>query len=81
MAGAGNGYFYEPTIISNVKEGVRIVDEEQFGPVLPIPNPAPMILSLTHKPNHVPTISLLLSNRLAEAKPQPYPKPSSIHRN
>jgi acyl-CoA reductase-like NAD-dependent aldehyde dehydrogenase len=30
------GYFYAPTIISNVKEGVRIVDEEQFGPVLPI---------------------------------------------
>jgi acyl-CoA reductase-like NAD-dependent aldehyde dehydrogenase len=30
------GFFYEPTIITNVKEGVRIVDEEQFGPVLPI---------------------------------------------
>jgi acyl-CoA reductase-like NAD-dependent aldehyde dehydrogenase len=36
MDGAGKGYFYEPTIISDVKEGVRIVDEEQFGPVLPI---------------------------------------------
>eukprot|EP01050_Picozoa_sp_SAG11_P009173 SAG11_NODE_846_length_6884_cov_5.651732_9_plen_103_part_00 len=74
MDGAGNGYFYEPTIISDVRtattphhhaaappqplrlrrthacrrrrscgrggrqvaEGVRIVDEEQFGPVLPI---------------------------------------------
>ena len=36
MDGAGNGYFYEPTIISDVKEGARIVDEEQFGPVLPI---------------------------------------------
>lgn len=32
----GNGYFYPPTIISGVKEGVRIVDEEQFGPVLPV---------------------------------------------
>lgn len=32
----GKGYFYEPTIVSNVKEGVRLVDEEQFGPVLPI---------------------------------------------
>ena len=36
MDGAGKGYFYEPTIISDVKEGARIVDEEQFGPVLPI---------------------------------------------
>eukprot|EP01061_Rhynchopus_euleeides_P016780 TRINITY_DN280_c0_g1_i10.p1 TRINITY_DN280_c0_g1~~TRINITY_DN280_c0_g1_i10.p1 ORF type:complete len:510 (+),score=252.07 TRINITY_DN280_c0_g1_i10:64-1530(+) len=32
----GDGFFYEPTIITNVKEGVRIVDEEQFGPALPI---------------------------------------------
>lgn len=33
---SGAGYFYPPTILSNVKEGVRIVDEEQFGPVLPV---------------------------------------------
>ena len=33
---AAGSYFYAPTIIGNVKEGVRIVDEEQFGPVLPI---------------------------------------------
>jgi len=32
----GAGYFYPLTILSNVKEGVRIVDEEQFGPVLPV---------------------------------------------
>jgi len=32
----GDGYFYPPTIIADVKEGVRIVDEEQFGPVLPV---------------------------------------------
>merc|ERR1719382_700449 len=32
----GDGYFYPPTIVSGVKEGVRIVDEEQFGPVLPV---------------------------------------------
>lgn len=32
----GDGYFYPLTIISGVKEGVRIVDEEQFGPVLPV---------------------------------------------
>lgn len=30
------GFFYEPTVLTNVKEGVRIVDEEQFGPVLPV---------------------------------------------
>jgi acyl-CoA reductase-like NAD-dependent aldehyde dehydrogenase len=30
------GYFIEPTIVSGVKEGARIVDEEQFGPVLPV---------------------------------------------
>lgn len=32
----GPGYFVRPTILSNVKDGQRIVDEEQFGPVLPI---------------------------------------------
>lgn len=32
----GDGYFYPPTIISNISEGVRLVDEEQFGPVLPV---------------------------------------------
>lgn len=30
------GYFYQPTIVTGIKEGVRLVDEEQFGPVLPI---------------------------------------------
>ncbi|HVX19568.1 MAG TPA: aldehyde dehydrogenase family protein [Acidimicrobiales bacterium] len=30
------GYFYEPTILAGATDGVRIVDEEQFGPVLPI---------------------------------------------
>jgi acyl-CoA reductase-like NAD-dependent aldehyde dehydrogenase len=32
----GGGYFFEPTILSDVGEGVRIVDEEQFGPALPV---------------------------------------------
>ena len=32
----GPGYFYPLTLISNVDSGVRLVDEEQFGPVLPI---------------------------------------------
>merc|ERR1712046_457006 len=32
----GDGFFFPPTIISGVKEGARIVDEEQFGPVLPV---------------------------------------------
>ena len=34
--GAAGGYFYEPTIVGNIKEGIRLWDEEQFGPVLPI---------------------------------------------
>jgi acyl-CoA reductase-like NAD-dependent aldehyde dehydrogenase len=32
----GGGYFFEPTILADVAEGVRIVDEEQFGPALPV---------------------------------------------
>jgi len=32
----GPGYFYEPTILAGVSDGVRVVDEEQFGPALPI---------------------------------------------
>jgi len=35
-ARAGDGYFFEPTIVSDIAEGVRLVDEEQFGPALPI---------------------------------------------
>jgi len=30
------GYFYEPTVLVNVKEKMQIVDEEVFGPVAPI---------------------------------------------
>jgi acyl-CoA reductase-like NAD-dependent aldehyde dehydrogenase len=30
------GYFYEPTVLTGAAEGSRIVDEEQFGPALPI---------------------------------------------
>jgi acyl-CoA reductase-like NAD-dependent aldehyde dehydrogenase len=32
----GGGYFYPPTIVTDVAEGVRLVDEEQFGPALPV---------------------------------------------
>jgi len=32
----GPGYFYPITFVTEVKDGVRLVDEEQFGPVLPI---------------------------------------------
>ncbi|MHB1535553.1 MAG: aldehyde dehydrogenase family protein [Acidimicrobiales bacterium] len=32
----GPGYFFEPTMLAGVDAGVRIVNEEQFGPVLPI---------------------------------------------
>lgn len=30
------GYFLRPAVVKNVKEGTRIVDEEQFGPVIPL---------------------------------------------
>lgn len=32
----GPGNFFAPTVLTGVKEGDRIVDEEQFGPILPI---------------------------------------------
>ncbi len=32
----GGGYFFEPTVVGDVDDGVRLVDEEQFGPVLPL---------------------------------------------
>lgn len=32
----GHGYFYEPTVLADVRDGMRVVDEEQFGPVLPV---------------------------------------------
>ncbi|BCU64157.1 hypothetical protein F941_02243 [Acinetobacter bouvetii DSM 14964 = CIP 107468] len=31
-----HGYFIAPALIANVQEGIALVDEEQFGPVLPI---------------------------------------------
>ncbi|WP_315830852.1 aldehyde dehydrogenase family protein [Bradyrhizobium prioriisuperbiae] len=30
------GYFIQPTIVRDIKEGSKLVDEEQFGPVLPV---------------------------------------------
>jgi acyl-CoA reductase-like NAD-dependent aldehyde dehydrogenase len=35
-ARAGKGWFYEPTIVAGLSNGARLVDEEQFGPVLPV---------------------------------------------
>lgn len=32
----GPGYFYAPTILAGASDGQRVVDEEQFGPVLPV---------------------------------------------
>lgn len=32
----GAGFFFEPTVIADAKDGMRVVDEEQFGPVLPV---------------------------------------------
>jgi acyl-CoA reductase-like NAD-dependent aldehyde dehydrogenase len=31
-----DGYFIEPTVVSEVKEGAAVVDLEQFGPVVPL---------------------------------------------
>jgi acyl-CoA reductase-like NAD-dependent aldehyde dehydrogenase len=30
------GYFYPITLVADVSDGIRLVDEEQFGPALPI---------------------------------------------
>lgn len=35
-APSGPGYFVRPTIVRDIAEGSRLVDEEQFGPILPI---------------------------------------------
>jgi acyl-CoA reductase-like NAD-dependent aldehyde dehydrogenase len=35
-APAGPGFFYPVTIIADATDGMRIVDEEQFGPALPV---------------------------------------------
>lgn len=32
----GPGYFYPITLVADVSDGIRLVDEEQFGPILPI---------------------------------------------
>ena len=33
---SGAGFFIQPTIVRDITDGTRLVDEEQFGPVLPI---------------------------------------------
>ncbi len=32
----GAGYFYPPTIVTDISDGTRLVDEEQFGPIVPV---------------------------------------------
>ncbi|MFZ3033769.1 MAG: aldehyde dehydrogenase family protein [Parvibaculum sp.] len=32
----GAGFFIKPTIVRDIEDGTRLVDEEQFGPVLPV---------------------------------------------
>jgi acyl-CoA reductase-like NAD-dependent aldehyde dehydrogenase len=32
----GEGYFYPLTLVTDIQDGTRLVDEEQFGPVLPV---------------------------------------------
>src|SRR5262249_40002679 len=40
IAGGGRkgdkGYFINPTIVRDITDGARLVDEEQFGPVMPV---------------------------------------------
>jgi acyl-CoA reductase-like NAD-dependent aldehyde dehydrogenase len=36
VAEGGRGYFIRPTIVRDITDGTQLVDEEQFGPVLPI---------------------------------------------
>jgi acyl-CoA reductase-like NAD-dependent aldehyde dehydrogenase len=40
IAGGGRkgdkGYFIEPTIVRDIADGAKLVDEEQFGPVMPV---------------------------------------------
>jgi acyl-CoA reductase-like NAD-dependent aldehyde dehydrogenase len=33
---SAKGYFIAPTIVSDISDGTRLVDEEQFGPALPV---------------------------------------------
>ena len=32
----GSGYFFEPTVVTGLTDGCRLVDEEPFGPIVPI---------------------------------------------
>lgn len=32
----GPGYFFLPSIVTDISDGTRLVDEEQFGPVIPV---------------------------------------------
>jgi acyl-CoA reductase-like NAD-dependent aldehyde dehydrogenase len=32
----GKGFFFPPTIVADIADGSRLVDEEQFGPILPV---------------------------------------------
>ena len=33
---AGDGYFFAPTIVADLSDGSRLVDEEPFGPIVPL---------------------------------------------
>jgi acyl-CoA reductase-like NAD-dependent aldehyde dehydrogenase len=36
QAREGAGYFFEPTVVTDISDGSRLVDEEPFGPIVPI---------------------------------------------
>ena len=51
---AGKGYFFQPTVLSDVPEESRIMNEEPFGPVALINSFA--ILRGSHQPRQPPAL-------------------------
>lgn len=49
----GKGYFFEPTVLANVPDAARVMQEEPFGP-LAIINPVSSLDEAIHKANGVP---------------------------
>lgn len=58
------GYFYQPTVITNVDKNMRIMQEEIFGPALPIiiVESADEAIRLTNESNYALTASIWSAN-------------------
>ncbi len=50
---SGNGYFFQPTVLANVPDAARVMQEEPFGP-LAIINPVASLEEAIEKANSVP---------------------------